>query len=192
MSKSSQEGSVKIKKNGRSMFQHLASVSFTILATLDYHYLSSTFPFPPFPATPLFSLFFFIFLKPTVLSSFNLGKKRGSNNYNPLQFNSSIIHPYPHQIIRIPENPKVAKPEEEEKIMGRGKIEIKKIENRTNRQVTFSKRRNGIMKKAQELTVLCDAKVSLIMISCTNKLYQYLSPGAEYVPYFFSLLIIKP
>ncbi|KAJ8443640.1 hypothetical protein Cgig2_019622 [Carnegiea gigantea] len=63
--------------------------------------------------------------------------------------------------------------------MGRGKIEIKKIENRTNRQVTFSKRRNGIMKKAQELTVLCDAKVSLIMISCTNKLYQYLSPGAD-------------
>ena len=80
-------------------------------------------------------------------------------------------------------DPKVAEEEEEEEeIMGRGKIEIKKIENRTNRQVTFSKRRNGIMKKAQELTVLCDAKVSLIMISCTEKLYQYLSPGAEYVP----------
>ncbi|KAK4841105.1 hypothetical protein QYF36_025930 [Acer negundo] len=42
--------------------------------------------------------------------------------------------------------------------MGRGKIEIKRIENATNRQVTYSKRRNGIFKKAQELTVLCDAK----------------------------------
>ncbi|KAG5061012.1 hypothetical protein JHK87_002041 [Glycine soja] len=43
--------------------------------------------------------------------------------------------------------------------MGRGKIEIKLIENPTNRQVTYSKRRNGIFKKAHELSVLCDAKV---------------------------------
>ncbi|RVW39645.1 MADS-box transcription factor 3 [Vitis vinifera] len=32
--------------------------------------------------------------------------------------------------------------------MGRGKIEIKRIENTTNRQVTFCKRRNGLLKKA--------------------------------------------
>nr|ADM33820.1 flower buds specific protein AP3 [Silene vulgaris] len=63
--------------------------------------------------------------------------------------------------------------------MGRGKLEIKKIENKTNRQVTFSKRRNGIMKKAQELTVLCDAKVSLLMISSTHKLHHFLSPGVS-------------
>ncbi|KAM1062741.1 hypothetical protein ACFX2A_027587 [Malus domestica] len=60
--------------------------------------------------------------------------------------------------------------------MGRGKIEIKLIENQTNRQVTYSKRRNGIFKKAQELTVLCDAKVSLIMLSNTNKMHEYISP----------------
>ncbi|GAV72187.1 SRF-TF domain-containing protein/K-box domain-containing protein [Cephalotus follicularis] len=60
--------------------------------------------------------------------------------------------------------------------MGRGKIEIKKIENLTNRQVTYSKRRNGIFKKAQELTVLCDAKVSLIMISTSGKYHEYISP----------------
>ncbi|KAH7524563.1 hypothetical protein FEM48_Zijuj06G0132700 [Ziziphus jujuba var. spinosa] len=42
--------------------------------------------------------------------------------------------------------------------MGRGKIEIKRIENSTNRQVTYTKRRNGIIKKAKEITVLCDAK----------------------------------
>ncbi|KAK2996967.1 hypothetical protein RJ639_025746 [Escallonia herrerae] len=60
--------------------------------------------------------------------------------------------------------------------MGRGKIEIKKIENPTNRQVTYSKRRNGIFKKAQELTVLCDAKVSVMMYSKTGKFHHYTSP----------------
>nr|ACA62949.1 MADS-box protein [Asarum caudigerum] len=61
--------------------------------------------------------------------------------------------------------------------MGRGKIEIKKIENSTNRQVTYSKRRGGIFKKAQELTVLCDAQVSLIMFSSTGKFSAYCSPS---------------
>ncbi|KAJ4842426.1 Agamous-like MADS-box protein tm6 [Turnera subulata] len=61
--------------------------------------------------------------------------------------------------------------------MGRGKIEIKMIENPTNRQVTYSKRRNGIFKKAQELTVLCDAQVSLIMFSNTGKFHEFTSPS---------------
>nr|AGH39929.1 MADS domain protein [Leptopyrum fumarioides] len=60
--------------------------------------------------------------------------------------------------------------------MGRGKIEIKRIENSTNRQVTYSKRRAGIVKKAKELTVLCDAQVSLLMVSSTDKLHEYVSP----------------
>nr|ADD74182.1 Ap3-like MADS box protein [Oncidium hybrid cultivar] len=63
--------------------------------------------------------------------------------------------------------------------MGRGKIEIKKIENPTSRQVTYSKRRLGITKKAMELTVLCDAKVSLIMFSSSGKLSDYCSPSTE-------------
>lgn len=61
--------------------------------------------------------------------------------------------------------------------MGRGKIEIKQIENSTNRQVTYSKRRNGIFKKAKELTVLCDAKISIIMLSSTRKYHEYTSPN---------------
>nr|AAS45966.1 deficiens [Mazus reptans] len=61
--------------------------------------------------------------------------------------------------------------------MARGKIQIKKIENQTNRQVTYSKRRNGLFKKAHELSVLCDAKVSIIMISGTQKLHEYISPS---------------
>ncbi|URD73437.1 MADS-box transcription factor [Musa troglodytarum] len=44
--------------------------------------------------------------------------------------------------------------------MGRGKIEIKRIENPTNRQVTFSKRRGGLLKKANELAILCDAQLA--------------------------------
>ncbi|GFZ10412.1 K-box region and MADS-box transcription factor family protein [Actinidia rufa] len=63
--------------------------------------------------------------------------------------------------------------------MARGKIQIKRIENSTNRQVTYSKRRNGLFKKANELTVLCDAKVSIIMISSTGKLHEYISPSVS-------------
>ncbi|KAK8514127.1 hypothetical protein V6N12_008843 [Hibiscus sabdariffa] len=56
---------------------------------------------------------------------------------------------------------------------GRGKIEIKRIENTTNRQVTFCKRRNGLLKKAYELSVLCDAEVALIVFSNRGRLYEY-------------------
>ncbi|KAE9620142.1 putative transcription factor MADS-MIKC family [Lupinus albus] len=61
----------------------------------------------------------------------------------------------------------------ENKEMGRGKIEIKRIENTTNRQVTFCKRRNGLLKKAYELSVLCDAEVALIVFSSRGRLYEY-------------------
>ncbi|KAI9169180.1 hypothetical protein LWI28_008300 [Acer negundo] len=60
-----------------------------------------------------------------------------------------------------------------DKIMGRGKIEIRRIENSTTRQVTFSKRRSGLLKKTHELSVLCDAQIGLIVFSSTGKLYQY-------------------
>ncbi|XP_065015818.1 agamous-like MADS-box protein AGL11 isoform X1 [Musa acuminata AAA Group] len=57
--------------------------------------------------------------------------------------------------------------------MGRGKIEIKRIENNTSRQVTFCKRRNGLLKKAYELSVLCDAEIALIVFSSRGRLYEY-------------------
>nr|AAF18374.1 MADS-box transcription factor [Picea abies] len=60
--------------------------------------------------------------------------------------------------------------------MGRGKIEIKKIENLTNRQVTFSKRKAGLQKKAKELSILCSAEVALIIFSSSGKHYEYSSP----------------
>ncbi|CAL8996274.1 unnamed protein product [Prunus brigantina] len=54
--------------------------------------------------------------------------------------------------------------------MGRVKLQIKMIENTTNRQVTYSKRRNGLIKKAYELSVLCDVDVALIMFSPSGRL----------------------
>ncbi|QCE01682.1 agamous-like MADS-box protein AGL1 isoform X2 [Vigna unguiculata] len=60
-----------------------------------------------------------------------------------------------------------------QKKSGRGKIEIKRIENTTNRQVTFCKRRNGLLKKAYELSVLCDAEVALVVFSSRGRLYEY-------------------
>ncbi len=59
--------------------------------------------------------------------------------------------------------------------MGRGKIEIKRIENPTNRQVTFSKHRGVLLKKTHELVVLCDAKVALIIFSSIGKLFEFTS-----------------
>nr|WRO64895.1 short vegetative phase [Uncaria rhynchophylla] len=56
--------------------------------------------------------------------------------------------------------------------MAREKIKIKKIDNITARQVTFSKRRRGLFKKAEELAVLCDADVALIIFSATGKLFE--------------------
>ncbi|KMZ74351.1 Agamous-like MADS-box protein AGL8 [Zostera marina] len=57
--------------------------------------------------------------------------------------------------------------------MGRGRVELRRIENKINRQVTFCKRRSGLLKKAHEISVLCDAEVAAIVFSAKGKLYQY-------------------
>ncbi|KAI4321324.1 hypothetical protein MLD38_034721 [Melastoma candidum] len=56
--------------------------------------------------------------------------------------------------------------------MGRGRVELKRIENKVSRQVTFSKRRTGLFKKAREISVLCDAEVGLIVFSPKGKLFE--------------------
>nr|AIZ95383.1 MADS37 [Erycina pusilla] len=53
--------------------------------------------------------------------------------------------------------------------MGRVKLKIKKLENSSGRQVTYSKRRAGILKKARELSILCDIDILLLMFSPTGK-----------------------
>ncbi|XP_023732963.1 protein CHUP1, chloroplastic [Lactuca sativa] len=57
--------------------------------------------------------------------------------------------------------------------MGRGKIAIRRIYNSTNRQVTFSKRRNGLLKKAKELAILCDVE----FVAITEFLQENLEKG---------------
>ncbi|KAL6898098.1 hypothetical protein ACP4OV_006694 [Aristida adscensionis] len=64
--------------------------------------------------------------------------------------------------------------------MGRGKVELKRIENKISRQVTFAKRRSGLLKKAYELSVLCDAEVALIIFSSRGRLYEFSTASCMY------------
>ncbi|XP_022852759.1 agamous-like MADS-box protein AGL12 [Olea europaea var. sylvestris] len=61
--------------------------------------------------------------------------------------------------------------------MARGKIQMKRIENPVHRQVTFCKRRAGLLKKAKELSVLCDAEIGVFIFSAHGKLYEQASKG---------------
>ncbi|XP_039042540.1 MADS-box protein SOC1-like isoform X2 [Hibiscus syriacus] len=63
--------------------------------------------------------------------------------------------------------------------MVRGKTQMRRIENATSRQVTFSKRRKGLLKKAFELSVLCDAEVALIIFSVRGKPYEFASSSMQ-------------
>ncbi|KAK9057634.1 hypothetical protein SSX86_022470 [Deinandra increscens subsp. villosa] len=63
--------------------------------------------------------------------------------------------------------------------MAREKIKTRRIDNKAARLVTFSKRRKGLMKKAEELAVLCEAEVALIVFSATGKLSEYASSSMQ-------------
>ena len=86
--------------------------------------------------------------------------------------------------------------------MTRKKIQIKKIDNTAARQVTFSKRRRGLFKKAYELSILCDAEIALMVFSATGKLYEFSSSRffslsssfyfSYFIMYFISDLIDQP
>ncbi|BAF11117.2 mADS-box transcription factor 47 isoform 1 [Oryza sativa Japonica Group] len=63
----------------------------------------------------------------------------------------------------------------------RERIAIRRIDNLAARQVTFSKRRRGLFKKAEELSILCDAEVGLVVFSATGKLFQFASTSMEQI-----------
>ncbi|KAF4368862.1 hypothetical protein CsatB_012473 [Cannabis sativa] len=65
------------------------------------------------------------------------------------------------------------KPHNKRTSQGRRKIDIKKLEKKSNKQVTFSKRRSGLFKKAAELGILCGAEVAVIVFSPNNKLFSF-------------------
>ncbi|KAG2566437.1 MADS-box transcription factor 26-like [Panicum virgatum] len=61
--------------------------------------------------------------------------------------------------------------------MARGKVQMRRIENPVHRQVTFCKRRMGLLKKAKELSVLCDADIGVIVVSPHGKIYDLATNG---------------
>ncbi|XP_059067968.1 MADS-box protein JOINTLESS-like [Cryptomeria japonica] len=65
--------------------------------------------------------------------------------------------------------------------MGKERIELKKIEKTAARHVTFSKRRKGLIKKAKELSIMCDADVGLIVFSATGRLFEYSSSSMKMI-----------
>lgn len=78
--------------------------------------------------------------------------------------------------------------------MGRNKIKIEKIENTRIRQVTFYKRKKGLIKKSMELSLLCEAKILLCVLDKNEKLTTYVSDSEtlkDFEEYFFNKNILK-
>lgn len=67
----------------------------------------------------------------------------------------------------------------ERKSKGRQKIKMMKMESESNLQVTFSKRRSGLFKKASELCTLCGAEVAIIVFSPGKKVFSFGHPSVE-------------
>ncbi|KAA8520934.1 hypothetical protein F0562_011607 [Nyssa sinensis] len=63
--------------------------------------------------------------------------------------------------------------------MGRQRMELKKIENKARRQTTFTKRRNGLFKKANDICNMCDAEVGVITISEAGNAFTFGRPTAD-------------
>ncbi|CAJ2630580.1 unnamed protein product [Trifolium pratense] len=64
---------------------------------------------------------------------------------------------------------------------GRQKIEMKKMGNESNLQVTFSKRRSGLFKKASEFCTLCGVDVALVIFSPSEKVFSFGHPDIDMV-----------
>lgn len=69
----------------------------------------------------------------------------------------------------------------EKKSRGRQKIEMKKMSNKSNLQVTFSKRRSGLFKKASDLCTLCGVDVALFVFSPSEKVFSFGHPNTDEV-----------
>lgn len=65
--------------------------------------------------------------------------------------------------------------------MGRKKINITRINDERTRQVTFTKRKFGLMKKAYELSVLCGCEIALMIFNSNDRLFQYASSDMDKV-----------
>ena len=63
--------------------------------------------------------------------------------------------------------------------MGRKKIKIARINDERSRHATFAKRKNGLVKKAIELSILCDCEIALVIFNSQGKLTQYSSGNID-------------
>ncbi len=63
--------------------------------------------------------------------------------------------------------------------MGRKKIKIARINDERSRHATFAKRKNGLVKKAIELSILCDCEIALVIFNSQGKLTQYASGNID-------------
>ncbi|GKE18824.1 MADS-box transcription factor 26, partial [Tanacetum coccineum] len=75
--------------------------------------------------------------------------------------------------------------------MARGKVQMRRIENPVHRQVTFCKRRSGLLKKAKELSVLCDAEIGLIIFSAHGKVYELATNGYAHSMYYYIRTLLR-
>ncbi|KAI0515846.1 hypothetical protein KFK09_008515 [Dendrobium nobile] len=75
---------------------------------------------------------------------------------------------------------------------GRRKIEIKRIEEEQKRQVCFSKRRQGLFKKASELSTLCGVEVAVVVFSPAGKPYFFGQPSVDHVLSHFLNAVPNP
>lgn len=71
------------------------------------------------------------------------------------------------------------KGKEKKQSKGRKKIEIKKIDHEGRRQVTFSKRRVGLFKKASEISILCGVEAAVIVTSPKERVYTFGHPDVD-------------
>uniref|UniRef100_A0A0E0AA51 MADS-box domain-containing protein n=1 Tax=Oryza glumipatula TaxID=40148 RepID=A0A0E0AA51_9ORYZ len=64
---------------------------------------------------------------------------------------------------------------------GRQAIEIRRIEDKPRRQVTFTKRRAGLFRKASELSILTGTAVAVLVFSEANRPYALADPSSSLV-----------
>ena len=64
---------------------------------------------------------------------------------------------------------------------GRQKIKMQKMEKESNLQVTFSKRRSGLFKKASELSILCGVEIAIVVFSPAKKAFSFGHPSVEMI-----------
>lgn len=75
--------------------------------------------------------------------------------------------------------------------MGRGKVVLKPIDDKSLREVTFRNRSRGLLKKANELAVLCDVEIGVFVFSSTGKFYPFSSVGRSTSFFFLYIYMIS-